>query len=74
MDYRDIIGLISFVTIIACTILYNIIISRQKKRIAELEDINYDLYSKNEKLRIEHEDLYECYMASLAREAMRDGK
>ena len=73
MDSIDILGTVFFITIMACAIFYNIVISRQKKRIAELEDENRDLHWKNERLRIEYEDLYECYMASLAREAMRDG-
>lgn len=73
MDFTDGLGLISFITIIACTILYNIVIYRQKKHIAELEDENCGVRAENEALRRDRDDLYERYMASLAREARRDG-
>ena len=72
MDYRPIIFMVSFVAIVACVIVYNIVIHSQKKRIAELEDENCGLRAETAALRRDRDDLYERYMASLAREARRD--
>lgn len=73
MDYRFVIFLVSASVFVACAIAYNFIIHRKNKRIAELEDENCGLRAETESLRKDRDDLYERYMASLEREARRDG-
>ena len=72
--WTPIIFWLSSLTIVGCTILYNIVIHKLKKRCEKFEDELLDSRAKIDELQKKYEETYECYMASLAREAKRDGK
>lgn len=74
MEVKLMMFIISAVAIIACVIFYNFVIYKKDKHIANLEDKIFHLRSENDALAKKYEETYECYMASLAREARRDGQ